>query len=443
MKIVSLKHSRLPSQASLAVVVAIAIIFLSVAIEVSVISYTHYQNQRDAKMANGAFIILDSATEEALYRLQENASYAGGTYSDPFSTNNAIITINVDSSTQRTITVDADYDNIMRTITLTTSLTGQTNPLQELAVFSGENVKLVKSHATLVGTLWTNDNVDLDSSTIVYGNVLAAGQGNISQSRITNGAKVLDNPLTSGEVEGNVSAIDQIRVTSSGVVQSVAKSKSSVVVNSGGSVGSSVVDGNLTIGTISIPVFNYATYKAQAQAAGTYYATPAAFLSYIQLNGYTMSAGVHYIGSTTTLTLPAGHNYNFSGTLISEGSITIYGDSYIHNANSNLPVLVSKKDITFLDQNNCACTATVNGLIYADQDVQLKHDQYTGAGTYAVQVTGAIWAGDQVSIEDHSLLYFDSAVAQNAEGFNFAGGGGGPIPPSTNNIVSVLGWTIQ
>ncbi|MCA9378830.1 hypothetical protein KC640_00220 [Candidatus Dojkabacteria bacterium] len=443
MKFLDRTTKRLPSQASLAIVVAISIIFLSVAIEVSIISYTHYQNQFDAESANSAFIILDSATEEALYRLQQDATYSGGTYDDPFSSDNAIITVNVDSATQRTITVDADYDSIIRTITLTASVTGQDNPLTDLAIFSGENVKLVKSHAALVGTLWTNDNVDLDSNTIVYGNVLAAGQGNLSSSRVQNGAQILDNPGTA-EVEGNISAIDRIRVTNSGYVENEARSKTGVTINSGGSVGSSVVDSGLSISTISIPVFDYATYKAQAQSAGTYYASPAAFLSYIQLNGYVMDSGVHYINSTSALTLPAGHNYVFTGTLISEGDILIYGDSYVHNADSNLPVLVSKKNISFLDQNNCACTATVNGLIYADKDVQLKHDQYTGPGLYAVQITGAIWSGDEVSIEDHSILTFDATVAQNAEGFNFdGGGGGGGVPPSVDNIVSVVDWDIQ
>ncbi len=294
----------------------------------------------------------------------------------------------------------------------------------------------------LVGNLWTNDNIDLDDHTVVRGNVYAAGAGNSSSSQVRNTGRVEDNPTTT-EVEGNLYCIDRIQVINNGYVSGTAVSTRSVSVSSGGYVGGSLVDPTLSITQIPIPVYDFDAARVRAQAAGTYYTSPSQFLNYLQLNGNTLNGGLHYIASTSTLTFAAGTTYTINGSIVTLGSVYIYSSNYTHTAQNNDPAIATRRSIYFLDQNNCNCNANITGVVFAEQDIQLKHDQYTGARPYAIEVVGAIWGGDDATIEDSSRLTFDGSIAATVTGFNFGASGGGPSLPASNNIIDIQTWSIN
>ncbi|MBL8014779.1 MAG: hypothetical protein JNK26_01160 [Candidatus Doudnabacteria bacterium] len=434
----STEKSHLKSQASIAIVSALAIILVVVSLLTATISVNQYRSQGTSVLATRSQIFMDAAFEEALIRLKRNSNYVGETYT---SEDGVVIQIAIANTgvNERQVTVTTINQPVRRQLIATVSISGQANLLEDYAVFAGENVQLVKSSARLRGNLWSNDNVDLDEGTLVEGNVAAAGQGNGSNTSIRNGARVQDNPLTT-EIEGNVGAIDRIRITNNGYVQNVALSKVAVNITSGGYAGQAIVNSGLSVPTIQIPSFKFDDYKQVAINAGTYYTTPQQFLNFLTLNGNTMSGGVHYIDSTSTLTFASGTTYNLTGTIISNGQIIVESLNYTHNAGSDLPAIAAKDDVFFLDQNSCDCRATVTGIIFSQQEIRFKHDQYSGPLTYAVNITGAAWAGDAAFIEDRSSLTVDSNITANAEGFNFTAD---PVPPGSDNVLSVESWTIN
>lgn len=427
----------LKSQASLAVVIAVATISVSMSALVANISYNHYANLSDATNATKSLLLADSALENALYRLQLDAGYTGETFAVP--EGSVTIAVTTGSATTRNIVVTTTGLPVRRQLNASINITGLSNPDALPAVFGSEDVSLVKSSAMLVGNLWSNDNVSIDEDSIVQGDVWTAGQGNLTSSYVRNAGRVEDNPNTV-ETEGNVYSIDRIRINNNGYVQNAAISRTGVTITSGGYAGSTQVNSSLVIPTQQIPTFKYNELKAIAQSAGTYYTSPSQFLNFLTLNGNTTSGGVYYIESTSDLTFASGTTYNLAGSIISHGNINIYSTTFNLTRDSNYPVMVSRRSISFLDQNNCNCVANVTGIMFAEFDIRLKHDQYNGPGTYAVTVNGGLYAGDQVSIEDHTRVIVNSDYVYNVIGFNISPG---VPPPSTDNLVRVTSWQIE
>lgn len=427
---------KLKSQASLALVVALAAVMLSVSVLVSSISYNHYQDERSEIDATQSFLYTDTAMEDALLRLQRDVNYTGSVYNS--SIGQVLISVSTIDSTHKQVTVTAQSLPVKRVIQATVSVTKEVNPVVNAVIFGGDDVKILRSNSLIVGDVYTTDNIDVDNSAIVQGNVYTAGQGFLTSSDIHNRGKIMDNPNTSGVVEGNIYSVDKIKVLGSGVVTGAAVSKSSVVV-SGGSVGSSLVDPNLALPVINIPTFKYDTYKAQAQSEGTYYTSPSQFLNYLSLNGNTVSGGVHFIDSTSDLWLIDLSTYNITGTIISLGNIYILGQNYNQTAENNLPALVSKKNIFVIDLVPCNCAATINGVIFAEQSVYLQHVHYNGTNAFSITVTGGVWAGDFTYVQDYAKVIYDTNITKNVQGFNFSTVS---LPPSTDNNVSVTSWGV-
>jgi len=426
------------AQATLPVLLALAAVLVSVAALVGGVSYVDFMNEQDSIISNQSLILADSALEEALLKIHRSGSYTGGTFSVPEGVVNIAVTS--PSATTRHIVVTVQGD-VRRQITADVDVTLQGNPLEHIAMFGGDDIRIFKSNSMLVGNLWTNDNVDLDDHTVVRGNVYAAGAGNSSSSQVRNTGRIEDNPATP-EIEGNIYSIDRIQVINNGYVSGTAVSTRSVSVTSGGHVGSYSVDPNLSITQIPIPVYDFASARTRAQAAGTYYTSPAQFLNYLQLNGNQLNGGFHYIAGTGTLTFATGTTYVINGSIVTEGNIYIYSTNYTHTAQNNDPAIATRRSIYFLDQNGCNCNATVTGVVFAEQDIQLKHDQYTGSRPYAVELTGVMWGGDDATIEDSSRLTFDGTIASSVLGFNFSATGGAPSLPAANNLVEIQSWQI-
>lgn len=429
-----MRTTRVPAAATLPLVVITVAALGVVGTVMSTTSVNTLYNTSDSLKATQATLLADSAMEEALLGLHRSSGYSSTTFSVP--EGNVGIVITNAGADEKQINIATSSPLVKRILNTTIQMAGQTNPLSTTVLFASDDVALTKSTTQVIGNIRSNDNVDLDNTTIVYGDIYTSGAGNGSKTRIQHTGKVLDNPNTP-ETEGNVYAIDEILVNNNGQIQNVGKSKVKVTTQSGGTIGTKIVDSTLTIPTVAVPVFSFAAYKTQAQQEGTYFNTPTQFLTYLTSQGNTTSGGIFYIGSTSSLTFAPGTTYNITGTIISDGDINVQSLTYNHTSGTNLPALASKRSINFTDQNNCACVANVTGALWANQSVTLKHDQYTGGQTFAVTVTGAIWAGDDATLEDRSQLIVSLPVIQDIAGFNF----GGAV--STDNLIEVLNWDID
>ncbi len=426
-----------PAQATLAIVVALATILITVSVLVSTISYTHFLNQQSAVEATQSLLLADSALENALLMLQQEASYTGETFSVP--EGQATISVINTGSTSRTLTVTTQNLPVRRSLDIDITISGYTNPNSYPTIFGGDDVFVYSSSALVEGGIWTNDNVDVRDSAIVRGNILAAGQGALTSTQIRYSGRVEDY-AGSLEIEGNVYSIDRIRVNNSGSIQNRAESRTGVTIATGGSVGSSVTNPSLTIPTYQIPSFDYDEVRTIAQLNGTYFANAAQFISYLALNGNTTPGGIFYIDGTDTLTFAQGQTYNITGSIVSESAITINSESYTHIRDSYYPVIVSGGDVRIEDPAACNCSVNIGGVIFSERSVILRYDQYSGAESYAAIINGGIVAADEVWIREKSRVILDLDALLNTDGFNTSGV---ELPPDTDNIISIEDWGIE
>jgi hypothetical protein len=415
---------RLHAQASLAILVILTIVIVVISFTVSETSYKQYIGQSEAISEAQAFTLSDSGIELALLELYRNGGYSGGVLATPLGE----ITINITSSggDQRDLSSITIYNDIRRQISAELTVTQETHPLEDISAFGGDDILIQASNALVVGDIWSNDNIRVQNGGEVQGDIRSSGAGSSSNTLVRDSGST---------VQGNIWAIDEIRVTNSGTVTGVATSADEVIVNTGGSVGSSVEDPNLTIASVVIPAFNFDVYEAQAQADGTYYSSPSQFTNFLGLNGNTVSGGVHFIDSNSPLTLSSSTAYNITGSIISRGDINISAPSYTHVAENNLPALATLRTLSVVRNTSCACNVAVTGVIFAERNINLDYNNHTGGG-FAVNITGGAWAGDDAIVADNSRLIADLDILANVLGFSFDGGGG-------TNSVEVLNWGIQ
>ncbi len=434
----NLKQKRLSkAQATLALMVAITIVMIEVSVLISTISLSHFYNIQDADSATNALTLMDSGFEEALYRLRLDSSYSGGTITTP--AGSAIIGI-IPSGSNRIVhvtTLGTDtYRQLSATITADEIVT---NPLEEFGMFGGDR-QYVEGNAVFYGDVRANDNLWVRDNATVYGNLVMSGDGAQSDTRVRNNGSVRGNPLTT-VLEGYIYSVDDVRLQNNGYVQRDIYSEKRVISQQSSSYGGTAYQyQDLDLDPIPVPQFDFDEWKAVAQVNGTYYSNASQFLNYLSLNGNVISGGVHFIDTTSNITIPAGQNFNITGSIISRGAIEIRANNYTQvrdPAYDHLAVLVSDKSITITDASNCNCKVNINGAIYAYDDVSIARATYSGSFP-AITIDGVIWAGDDITIGQNTEFTYDEDVATiHSGGFEFSGGGTG-----ISNI-TISSWSIQ
>lgn len=424
-------------QVTLAILVAITIVMVEVGGLISTISVSHFYNKRDSIFATQALNLVDSGLEEAMYRMSTNVNYPGGTLTLP--NGQVVISVATPSALSRVITVTTQGTPVRRTVSANITLTPATeNPLKEYGVFGGNDVRTNGSNSLFRGPFRGNDNLWIEGNSIVEGNAYLSGDGTSANSRVRNNAILRDDPTTP-EIEGNMYSVDDIYVESNGQIQGDAVSKKRVRLFQSGSVGGSIIeDPTLTLPAVPIPQFDFDYYKQLAQTNGTFYTSPAQFLSFLNLSGGVISGGVHYIQTNQTLTLPLGGNVNITGTIISDNNISIRSTNYVHRPQGDIPVLVSKRDITIDGNTSCACRADIEGGIFAMRNFTANRPSYTGAG-YAVEIEGVIWAGNIATVSNNTFFQYSEPIAGALGGFNYGEGGGG----TDTYFVEISSWSIN
>lgn len=434
-----LKDITKTAQGSLALMVALTIVMVEVSALISTISVSHFQNKADSVDATQALILVDSAMEEALYRLREDASYSGGSLTLPDGSN-ASITVTDLGGDDRRVDVTTTNTAVLRQLSATMEVEEITvNPLVEYAVFGGDRVR-VQNNAVFYGNVRANDNIWLYNDAIVYGNIFLSGDGSSSNTRIRNDAQVLGNPLTA-VLEGYAYSVDDIYIQNNGYLQRDAYSEKRVRTFQSGSYGGTAYQyQDLDLDPIPIPQFDFDTWESIAQTNGTYYSNPSQFLNYLSLNGNTVSGGVHFIDSSSNITIPAGNDYDITGSIISRGAIEIRADNYTQvrdPAYDDIPVLATSSRIVITDSSYCNCKVDIEGALYALGDIDVARGVYSGSFP-AVDIEGTLWSGDDITVGHNTRFTYNEDVSTTlGPGFEFEGGGTG-----TGNLI-VTSWTIN
>ena len=461
-------------QMVLIAVIALMSIIFTVTGVIYVIGTNEYSTSQSDVNHTQAKAIADSGVDNALEQLVANQSYAGGTFTTPIGTATVTVT-GPDGSNNYTIKSETTYNKI--TVEEQAIFNFTPRPaIENYAVFS--QAELYATFANITGDVETNNNVYLDFETNIYGNVIAVGHGQGEKDTL-NGAQILVNPSTGngGNLTGLGSPVYVQSVygwngttygTFPGTVQNTATFQTSLHVDSNSSVGSSNKCPACASTILNNPTFNYSYWKTQAKANGTYYSSPNSFTNAILNNSsYSQITGNWWSGYVNTVTVPPGvyyiddsrnngillpdtdnwgdvYDFDFSGsTIITPTFITVQGGLIMNSTYQNLPALVATELVNMGSQDlpPLSPTIVINGLIYSDQSVVIYGDEpydpppfnmfddpETSADDY--DITGAIWSGNTMDLENHTELTYDASVLNNMNPNAFN------IPAQTTNIVS-------
>ncbi len=407
-------------QVAIIAVLVVSLIMVSVVFAISKMSLDNYEMADLSLSSTQAYFLAESGIEEGIYRLKDDLNYTGGNYDTPIG--NYVIEV-TDNTTYYTVRAEGHVGGVVRAITANLSISVESAKITGYSAFAGDDVWMFWSNAIVNGDVWANDDVDFSSNSTVYGDVISAGRGSYFTSWVSDHASILDNPATADRVEGNFWSVNQIRVILEGRVAGDAYSENEIITLLGGHIdGTEYPDQDLTAETerIEVPMFDFSTYEAQAQAGGTFYATATQFENYVNSRNdgstRTLPDGVYYIRNGNVFFNP-GPPIVLNGSIITEGEIRFYCGVQI-NAQNNLPALAAAKDAEFRDYGwptYGGDFVTINGVLYSERDIILRHD----SSGKLIEVNGAAWAGDDLRIENSSTVNFLPEVTQNVIGFGF------------------------
>ncbi len=395
-------------------VIILVLFITSIAVFISVsVSQLGILNTRmgyNISQSNQSFYVSESGIEDSTLRITKGWVYDA---SESITLGDATATFSItDSATEPThkiITSAGNTNNRFRTLQAIVERTDQPASFSYAAF--GDNDLHTDSHdndhySVINGNIWSNDDLTIQDGNTVNGNVVAKGELELESANavITGDVQADEVELESGTtINGNVTAVSEID-------------------NEGVITGTATTDPGLVIGQLTFPSFDYATYKTQAQGAGTFYNTNNDFITFIETqydapsSTYIIPTGVYYVANKIELNnLAYPDPVIVSGTLISEDKITIK-TTYTHTSANNLPLLVAKKKIEVKDDDD-AGPVSLTGLVYSEQEIHLHHDELADK----ITVTGSLIA-EEVHICESAEINYDAAVLAT-QGFDISGSG--------------------
>ncbi|MFQ5631219.1 MAG: hypothetical protein ACE5I1_20805 [bacterium] len=184
-----------------------------------------------------------------------------------------------------------------------------------------------------------------------------------------------DAEFDSGTITGNVHANDEVELNSATVTGTVT-----------------------TGGNKSLPVIDWAYYQTQATNQGQYVSGNKDF------ENETIT-GIWYV----TGDVKFEEECNLTGTVVSRQKITIdddEDDGNFQTGSPNLPLFVAKDEI------KCKKSTLLTGFIYAG-------DEFESGSHNAVNVQGAIIAGEKIDLENSATLIYDKNYSSNILGMDW------------------------
>jgi Tfp pilus assembly protein PilX len=442
-------------QAALVSVLLISALLITITATMGTVAINEYRLSSNDILSSQVRYLAESGIQNALLQIGEGTSYTGGTFSsDINSTISATDTVSVTynntvSPPQATIisSADATYSGstkiiVSKSIQVVAELSS--NPaIYSYDTFANNNINA--EYFTQNGDMQANNLLYLQYGSITASNINAIGNGGgdlnyLNSMNINN---------TGGLINLNSNFISCI-VTNSTISGTLGYGESffgfplCFIVNS--TVGS---EEQVTVApTISLPTFNWNQWVTYAQNNGTYFSNGQDFATYLA-NYSTLSNGVdtisppkgaYYINANEnsvklSSTDSAGYPivYNFTGSSImvkgglSSSAPIVQTSPYTDPTNNKyLPALVTGKQgikLQFSSDSAPVTPTNIDGVIYSEGNIELAG---YNANSISINLSGAIWAGKTIDMNNKDTLYtniqtaINSSIIDNTEGFNLS-----------------------
>jgi len=406
-------------QVTLIAVLVLGIILTTVVIGIGTVSVNNLESSEDSLSATNAYFLAETGIEDALFRLTRDINYTGGLYTTTDGTYDITITeVGDDYGIESIGTSGKSERRIKAELTLQQANAG----VAEYAVYSGDDVFMFWGDSEIHGDIWAEDDIDFTSNSSLYGDVFTRGDGGFFFSWVNWGANILDNPATVGVTEGNLWSYNSAKIWG-GHVENDVHSNNNIYVIFGGTVGGTQYeDEDFTLEPLPVPFFDFDFMKDKAVSEGTYYSNVNQFITYAESfddgDTITLPDGHYYIKSGNLVEFDIGSPIVLNGGIITEGTLRFWGGLQI-TGTQDLPALAAKKDIEIRDfgwPKYGGDTVTIDGIVFAERDIVLKHDD----SDKDITITGAAWGGDDLRVEQNSVVYYDEDLANNILNFDFS-----------------------
>lgn len=410
-------------QIAIIAILIVSSILVLISLAISYISVTNYFIGNVGLDSTNAYFLAESGIEDALMSLRQDINYSGGSFNTPIG--EYLISVNRVDDNNFNIRSEGVVGTVVRAVEVDISISLQNDRITQYAGFGADNVHMTGPDSIIYGDVWANDDIDFTDGSVAYSEVTSAGRGSFFTSYVNYGAEIKDNPNTIDVIEGNLWSVNAVRLCGGHVYGDV-HSENEIFTELkhcelGLIDGDSYPEEDLSEQTdlIIVPTFDFETYKTIAENNGTFFANSTQFMSYVDSlddgEARVLPDGVYYI-ETGNIHFDVGNPIKLNGTIISQGVIQFFCGLEI-NAQNNLPSIVARKDIEFRDYGFPQFGGdfvTINGVVYSERDIILVHED----SGKTINVTGALWAGDNLEIEQSSLVIYDPSVV-DTEGFGF------------------------
>lgn len=415
---------------SILVMTIITIVLTMLSIGITRTNLLGFKSLELLKNTRKSYYLAESGLEDSIFLLYENVRYPG----DPTGIVTPIGTYYSDINSigeLYSVLSWADERETRRKLLLNASIEYSEAAIVTKATYMSDFFVIRGEGSHIRGDVWTNDDFRVGEYALVEGNLAAAGKGSQAVNWIwdgvvggdpnIDGGDIVDNPTTTEIVEGNVLVWDTVHISGSGSwVENDVTSNENVEIMFGAQVGGTVTeDADTEWDEIPVPVFNYADYKADAVEKGTYFANQQGFLAYLNSlddgEERRLPEDLYYV-ENGAVKIDGGTPVYLDGLLVVEDNLYIQCEWH-QTALNDLPALVAGKDINIINEGVPAGDVRITGIVYANKRIDL----YRLFEDEDIIIDGAVWAGDDIFIEENTYVIYNVDV-QFVQGFGFVNG---------------------
>lgn len=425
--------------ATLMIVTVLSLVFISISIAIARTNLVKFQSVENLKNSRRSYSLAESGVEDTMIQLIENINYQGSPSGEttPIGTYYSSVGGFGGDYTIRGSSKNGDTERI---VSLNITVSYKLAEVTTKATYMADTFSIRGEGALIQGDVWTNDDFVLEKEAVVKGNISAAGKGSMAVDWVRDcvegslicpgqGSQVEDNPDTEGITEGNIVAADTVKIFGdTSVVTGDVTSDKKVVLDEGGQVLGDITEyANITWTAVPVPKFDFATYKQQAKDNSTYYSNQSSFITYLKSpelvdieGNRRLPDGLYYVENGAVKI--KGSPVYLDGSLVVEDNLWIHCE-WVQNALNDLPALVAGLDLRIINYEDPffgdqpGGDVTINGIVYAEKTVRL----YRKFADEKISIVGAVWAGDDIKIEDHTEVIYNIDTIE-VGGFDFVHG---------------------
>ena len=424
--------------AAIILTVFLTVILSLIGVAMAYSSLRNFEGIEHIKNSRRSFYLSESGVDDTAMQLRYNVSYAGNSSGEitPIGTYYS----NVDRLGDIfDITTWAEEGETKRSLHRNITIYYDIAEVTTKATYMSDFFVIMGEGARIRGNVWTNDDFEVLENGVVEGNLYAGGKGSFAVNWVWDGVvggdpdleggHIIDNPVTTEEIEGNLYAADSVKVSGpEAYVQGDVESNGYVWELFGGTIGGNIVEyADVDWEPIPVPKFNFSDYEAQAVINGTYFSQASSFENYLdglESEGERRLPDSLYYIDNGDLKIEGTTPVYLDGTLIVEDNVYIYCEWY-QNAINDLPAIIGGENVFIKNKFNFwlwnyepAGSVNINGIVYAEKDIDL----FRTFSDENIVIDGATWAGDDIFIGEHTFVDYNSNAAIYIEGFDFVNG---------------------